>query len=566
MTQKSWWIRYSLCLAGISLGHLAYSGYFTSLPSSTKDIPGDLVAWLQQDQPDSKGLVWLNGYQNGNLILHREEFAKPRRPALRRWSQETPWQTCELVELGMATKVERLGSQNPGLPERGLWGLWLACPKGYLCFSPSYFAQQPQDLQATYTQIQSTRGVLQTRKFQAQIWRTRPKKEMKSFSESQWLAQSRSDLRLDSDQLTWSQLESSTHLLAGYQLRQLGLHHGLLPYRWTIAEEKSHESGRILVRNCLGSWSLARYAKWTERSQDIERVGQHLSTMATRYAHWQGDQVFIADNDTCYLGSQALFGLALLYQPKLDNALVRVELGLAKAIKNSLQAEGYFQTSVNLPGSPPSKPLKPEQDGNQDFFPGETLTYLAQRGELETFARALPYYQDRFRRLPHPAAVPWLTQACCVAYSKRANPEWAQFAFQCTDWILIELQPFELMSADLRGSPINPGKQNIGPFSASSGAGVQLEGLVHAYDLASRLSDRPRQERYLKAIREVSRYLWQMQIREPEQLYWLESGKRGNSLGGIRDLPWDYRVQIDSTAHALNAWVRLLELHPGAWQ
>lgn len=573
--QTQWWLRYSLCLFALILAHLAYGGYFSGPPTQAESkFDGEAITqWIQQvldgkptappDWLKDRGIAWADGYREGRLSYHQSGFSQTRETVLREWlSPGSAARLSEALEIGVASQVLDYGQQEPPRAEKGLWGLYLTGFSHDLSLAPNEFARSPRTLQKTFQHYQQSRGVLRARKFRGPQWLIR---------NGQATPIVRGEALIPLAEVTPQRIQQAAIALGRFEGRLVRQNYGHFPYRFQVLDGKPSEQERILVRNVLGTWSLANFAKWTGKDQDREVALLNIKTTVGRFGHWVDDAAYIADREFAFLGSQAFVALAILNLPQPPADLLRWERGIAQAILKSVRKKddgySYFVTTLPLPGLPPPDPgYNPEKDPNQDFFPGETLTYLAAKARqdpagpwLDTYDQVFPTYRQRFRRIPHPAAVPWLAQACVQRYRCDKSSEARDFAFEVVDWHLDNLQPFAEMDPFLRGSPINPNHKRYGPVSATSGPGVQLEGLVEAYWLARVLDDKPRQQRYQSAILETSRYLIQMQYRDPEELYWLAPALRAAPQGGLRDMPWDHRIQSDSAAHALNAWVHYLE-------
>lgn len=577
MGNRRWWLGYALSLALIAGGHLSYGGYFAGLPRPdvsptpmASSDPGDWLSDLRQQRPgpalpelSQPGLVWLCGYADGYQRVVRFDARRPRGQSLAQWFAELDWKGLDAVEVGLGVTFGEVLS-NEGVVELGNWGLLFACPQGRLLLSPPELCRQGVGHFATYQKLEHQRGVLQVRKFSGPSWVLRRSDDFRP----QPLV--RGEVFVESATLDRGQIREATLRLGRFHQRRLAEGRGLLPYVYQVKEGKASEQDRVLVRTCLGSWSLASYAVWTGSLEDREASQRNLLAMVERFGHWRKDRLWMADGTVCQLGSQALLGLALLARPGADPWLDQCERALGLATLEFQEADGHFRTSLALSGAPEAKLIDPEDDVAQDYFPGEALGYLAVRITRdpdgpwrEAYDRGLQYYSARFERRPHPAAVPWLAWAGVRRYRWDRHAPSRDLVFRVLDWQLQNLQPVEQVDRFLRGAPINPERKNYGAFALSSTVGAQLQGLVAGHRLAIELGDKAREQRYWQAILEHSRYLIQVQYREEDSLYWLQPELRSQALGGIRDLPWLHQVQVDSAAHALNAWVELLERQSG---
>lgn len=569
---RRWWIRYLASLLLLTLAHLTYGGYFAGPPTYQREASleeqREIVDWLSRvwlEQSMGKppavlerpALFWVDGFREGNQPFHYHAFREPVAQGLEKVFRDPGLQDCEAVEVGLATELLDFGQQEPARGEHGLWGLYLNCGSSQVLLTPFEFSRTRRNYVNSYKHYSQNRGVVKARKFRGLQW----------ILLKDRVIPTRRGLPLVSLDEVPQRLEPATLALGRFEQAWVERSHGLFPYRYLVEEGRSSEQDRILVRNCLGSWSLANFARWTGQESDQNLAIKNLRVMVGRFGHRVGDLAYITDRDQAHLGSLAFIGLAILNLPEAPPDLREWEEAIARAVLASRLPSGHFHTTLALPGSPPLQNYDPEKDPNQDFFPGETLTYLATRAQrfpegpwLKAFDEFLPVYQQRFRRKPHPAAVPWLAQACVQRYRCSPAGEAQNFAFEVIDWNLNNLQPWSEMDPFWRGAPIHPDHKLYGPYSATSGPGVQLEGLVEAWWLAREVKDLKRETRYREACLETARYLLQIQYHDPDLLYWLKPELRTQAMGGLRDLPWDHRIQSDSAAHALNAWLNMLRM------
>lgn len=564
---------YWLSLGLIAGAHLAYGGYFTGLPAPTPSPtavvtpwPTDWVGELRQGRSSpgmpelsQVGLAWLCAYQDGHAVVQRNERRRPRGESLRSWFAELDWKQVEAVEVGLGWGFAEVKSED-GVAELGNWGMLLACPQGSLLLSPCELARQPVGHYALQQKIDHQRGVLQVRKFTGPRWVLLRER---NFAPTPLL---RGEPEVSLSGVDRARIREATLALGRFEQRLARDGQGLLPHVYEVLEGKSSDQDRVLLRHCLGSWSLAGFARWTKSVEDRQLGQRNLEAMVERFGHWREERMWMADGPVCQLGSQALFGLALRTLPGRNAWLGRCDRALGTALLEFQEPDGHFRSSRSLTGAAEVKQVDPEEDSAQDYFPGEAMGYLADRAAdepkgpwLAAYDRALEYYRARFERRPHPGAVPWLAWAAVRRFRIDGHVPSRELAFRVLDWQLQNLQPPEKADPFLRGGPTNPERKHYGNFASASTTGAQLEGLVAGHWLAGRVGDQARQQRYWQAILEHSRYLIQLQYREVDHLYWLDPELRLKLVGGIRDLPWSQQIQVDSVAHPLNAWASMLE-------
>jgi hypothetical protein len=196
---------------------------------------------------------------------------------------------------------------------------------------------------------------------------------------------------------------------------------------------------------------------------------------------------------------------------------------------------------------PPARSIE-----GQDYFPGEALLALATHYSLQpsaevldAFDRAIRYYRAFFRDRPSPAFIPWQTQAFALMARHTKRRDYADFAFELTDWAASkQLQPSNCPWPELWGE--------IGTDEETPGTGVStgafLEGFAAALMLARFVGDAERERTYDALVRGSARFVMQLQVR-PEEAYFMRSPR--DAVGGIRAAPARPLLRIDHSAHGL---------------
>ena len=571
---KNWWVRFTLTLLVLVGCHLVYGGIFSQLPSSTmpSDSQPDRVEGFLQTVWDGKaapvdldpllrgkGLCWVSGYRGGYPATHQLSMWKSRGSALSQLLADPQLREMEAVEVGLATTLKNYNHEPVARHEVGLWGLLFRCTSGDLCLVPAEFSRRSLLPEIQSIKFRGERTVLRQAKFQAWSWVLR--------RDSEYLPRLmvRGESLVPPDSISRETISQAAREIAEYEQRMVKQKNGLLPYTFILATGVSSEDERNMVKVCLGSLSLASYARFTGREADRQIAELHLKTMIARFGHRFEGRASITDSEVAWLGPQALFGQALRTLPRPDLFCQKFEQELAQTVLDCLQPDGHFLSSLAVPGSPPPEVLDIEKDENQNPFPGMALMYLTRRSQedaalvpLPTLDRALKYYLDRFRRRPDKAAVPWLTEACRQRFRIDQDRLSAENVFLLADWNLDNIQDWNSMEAQMRGAVINPERLQYGASCFTSDVGCQLQGLVAAHSVALAKGDQARTKRYSTAILEMSRYLRQLQIRQKGDLYWLPTNLRESPQGGLRDALWTSKMSVDSSASALNAWTEWL--------
>ena len=343
-----------------------------------------------------------------------------------------------------------------------------------------------------------------------------------------------------------------------WMLRNLSADGGL-PYKyWPSRGAQSPADNAI--RRFLASLALARLGEHHGDTGIREAARRNLRFNLTKYfRHIGGGIGAIVERTGAKLGAAALAALCILESPASSE--FATELGMLTAGVNSLaDEEAGFRTFF----------FPPERDGeNWNFYAGEALLFWAEAARrsaggapsLERCAAAFARCRARHYRLRNPAFVPWHAQACASLFAQTGRPEFADFVFEISDWLL-PMQQWEGLPADLRGRFHDPRRPEFGPPHAAS-TGAYLEGLADSLALARTLGDGTRVAAYERAIDRGLRSLRQLQFRGPHDMFYIARKER--VAGALRTETYDNAIRVDSAAHALAAALKLLgrgRLHP----
>ncbi len=197
------------------------------------------------------------------------------------------------------------------------------------------------------------------------------------------------------------------------------------------------------------------------------------------------------------------------------------------------------------------------------FYSGEALLalaeYAAHTGDEVVLAAAeksqafyLNRYVEQIDQHYYPAYVPWHVQSLNALYALTGKPEYLQAAMTMTDRLL-ELQDTGDGEPYYRGRFFNHETPQYGSPHASSDA-VYTEGLAHAVEMAYALGDTARVERYSDALMLALMNLDNLQYRDARMYF---SRCVPCVEGGFRIHTTDNKVRVDSTQHALDAFLKI---------
>lgn len=270
-----------------------------------------------------------------------------------------------------------------------------------------------------------------------------------------------------------------------------------------------------------------------ERAVDAFR-GSIVEEGDKAYVNWTLPRADHALGSTAFL----LATLATLDDPK-DRALMGK---LARAIMAEQEPSGRLSTDFVTP---------PDQDRavDQQFYPGEALLSLVRyhavtkdKAALATLDKAFPFYTEFWRNEKYAPFVPWQVRAYAERFQVGGKPEMKDFAFTMMDWMLDTYPPVDQEAG---------GWSYAGSLSRSSAStGVYAEGIEAAWDLARKVGDTAREQRYGAALVGASRYAVQLQYREHDVYAYARPHK---VLGGLPTNPALNEMRLDFTYHAVSA-------------
>ena len=329
---------------------------------------------------------------------------------------------------------------------------------------------------------------------------------------------------------------------------------GSLPYKYWPSRG-SHSPADNAIRRFLATLAMFRLARLRKSSELREAATRNLRYNLGRYFRPTGrDCGVIAEQAGAKLGAAAVAGLAILANPERDEFSGQLMM-LSRAIESLADPDLGFRTFF-FPRS---------RDGdNWNFYSGEALLFWAEAvrhglpgaPSVERCTAAFRRCQAMHRQRRNPAFVPWHTQACASLFASTGEQEFADFAFEISEWLLPMQQWDSSLPPDLAGRFYDPSRPDFGPPHAAS-TGAYLEGLADALALARTTGNDARAARYERALARGLRSLRQLQFRDHRDAFYVSRKRR--VLGAVRTEVYDNAIRVDSAAHALLAAVKVLE-------
>jgi hypothetical protein len=300
-----------------------------------------------------------------------------------------------------------------------------------------------------------------------------------------------------------------------------------------------------MIRQLMASRTLA------ELSLDDERLRSlHKKNMDYVFSHWYRsdlDRGYILFANDSRLGANAMALRAICASPLFGE--YEEEAGaLYLGILSLQNPNGSFRPYYVEPGY--------GYDGayQLSFYSGEAimglLDYYDRTGDkkvLEAAIRSQDYYvgeyADRMDENYRAFYVPWHTMSLYRLYDLTGEERYAQAAFKTSDRLIL--------SQEESGRFFGQDDREYGqPFSAI--AGLDVDGLTYAYELAVRLNDSARAQRYRLGVSRGLRYVISLQYTDTAD---------ASTLGAIRADYGDGDVRVDATQHSQDAFRRALRIY-----
>lgn len=195
-----------------------------------------------------------------------------------------------------------------------------------------------------------------------------------------------------------------------------------------------------------------------------------------------------------------------------------------------------------------------ENERSSEFFSGQALLTLVQRAErgdaaaVKPCAAAFAAYRHQFLAHPTSAFVGWHVDVWSRMALLTQRSEYADFAFEQTDWLLkmqINNAPEASWIGGFRTSDRMPKYSSI----------VFLEAVVKAYTLARAVAEPEKIERYRRTIQLGIRFCDMLRLSD-EQMAWYPNPQR--CRGGVALSLLDKRVRCDVPQHFITLCLSLL--------
>ncbi len=350
------------------------------------------------------------------------------------------------------------------------------------------------------------------------------------------------------DQVNKAAIAESVKLMTLWLSNQVN-EQGRAEYKYWPSKGEFSDSNNA-IRQWMATVCLARAARAFKSEQLMDLANKNLKYNLESMFFARDGLGYILLDGSAKLGAAALAALAILESPERKKYLPQ-EYALRNLIEHLSNPDGSFDTFY----------IPRDRTGNENFYSGETLLFMAQEYSisknpalLQKIMRSFTYYREWHRANRNPAFIPWHTQAYWLVWCVTRDEELARFIFEMNDWLLSMQQWDSAEFLDMQGRFYDPERPFFGPPHASS-TGVYLEGLIDAYQLAVALADNARAESYRLVLLRGIRSVIQLQFRDDVESFYVSN--KANVIGGVRTNEYDNTIRIDNVQHCLMAFLKI---------
>lgn len=306
--------------------------------------------------------------------------------------------------------------------------------------------------------------------------------------------------------------------------------------------------------------SLVALHQWTGQAADLERLKRCLDRAVTaakpiqRAEKDDKGQVKIEEaglaiqfpGETNCLEPTARLLLAMLSaDPDARNSTIAQ--GLAKAIRASQGEDGRLELKLDYGATAQPESVAAGAWGMRALIAWDgSVRDDAIPAMLE---RTRVHYQSWYESQAAPQDAAALARALMQLYARSNDARCSDLAFSILDrFAALQVTPAACPMPELWGA-INAGQLGV----VGSDSAAYVSALAEGLDLARRIGDRQRVERYESAVRLGARFILQLEFSKAGCFY-VRTPR--DALGGVRRSPWDNRIRVDRCGDALEALIR----------
>jgi AMMECR1 domain-containing protein len=382
--------------------------------------------------------------------------------------------------------------------------------------------------------------------------------EWTHFAEGKQSARRFFRLREDDRQARPSHLQMAA--AAGRHLLNIQRFDGSYIYQYDPLRGVVVHTEMTIVRVILATYALARFGALLARGSYpdcdaapfLEGAGRGLSYIRSRLARDSDGAYFRDDQGEALLGSTALSLLAFAYFPDAA-ATSDVTPLLTNALLESQSGEGWF----------PNEILHPDQAGQQDFAPGQTIMALLKQTSrplediLPSLESAFSFYSSRSSEQASRFFLAWQCKAWCEMWRRTRERRYADRAFRLLDQLAtFQMEPGEDCPSDFVGG-YRAGTDPASIMPPTFLVSLFTEAAVLGWHVAAETSDHSRAAFYMQVVRRGLDCMSRLQISEDQHFMFVDPQL---AVGGLRSDLASFQLRCDYAAHALTCLTTAMEL------
>jgi len=293
------------------------------------------------------------------------------------------------------------------------------------------------------------------------------------------------------------------------------------------------------------------FAEITQTNSSLETL--HQKNLDFIFEHWYEEDKetgYIFYNKKSKLGANAMALRTLVYSPFFSD-YKEESIKLANSIFSLQNINGSFEPWYIAPD------YEYDKDYLLTFYSGEAILSLVEMYiktndsiYLDAAVKSQDFYIDRYvvhlEDNYYPAYIPWHTQSLNKLYKLTGEKKYAEAIMVLNDKLLDIQDTYDCSTLGRFYDPTHP--EYGAPHSSSDG--VYTEGLVYAYEIARLVNDTEHQNKYKIGI-----------ILGVHNLINLQYESLDDKIdGAIKYNIDDYRIRIDTTQHAIDAFRKILDV------
>lgn len=426
----------------------------------------------------------------------------------------------------------------------------------------------------------------------------------------------RGNVYVEPREVTQANTQATVDLLIGWMLTNLR-EDGRMTYMWLPSNSGEKPKDNNMIRQWMATNALIKIAERRDDPELWARIAKNIDYNLEHFYKQEGEFGTIEFQGRVKLGAVALAAMAIVNHPERARWQAQ-EHGLRRSVAELWSEDGSFNCMFK-PRSNGGKNGNVQNFYPGETLLLWAQLYRESRDPelLRRFIASFRYYRawhldpsDPKRR--RPSFIPWHTQADFILWEalraptpaeqpetpeqaeQAADPDQADekgegpagdgtpkltpegwplgtapatapaiapeelvtFVFEMNDWLIDKMEVWEESAFDDEKGRFYSRKTNYGSAHASS-TGVYIEGMIDAYEMAKVVGDKPREDRYRKALSRAIRSVMQIQFADDIDMFYVTDRER--TKGGLRTSVMRNEIRVDNVQHVLMGVLKVLD-------